>query len=94
MDIIYIFPYRLCANVTHWYTIGFIFEEGKQLLRVMGIQEDLMGIGVLSIGYEAEGGSHAPRKPDYFRVPTGNETGKTASLSSLGGIIMLNLAYC
>ena len=60
----------------------------------MGIQEDLMGIGVLSIGYEAEGGSHAPRKPDYFRVPTGNETGKTASLSSLGGIIMLNLAYC
>ena len=59
----------------------------------MGIQEDLMGIGVLSIGYEAEGGSHAPRKPDYFRVPTGNETGKTASLLSLGGIIMLNLAY-
>ena len=45
-------------------------EEGKQLLRDMGIQEDLMGIGALSIGYEAEGGSHAPkpRKPDYYKI--------------------------
>ena len=45
-------------------------EEGWQLLRDMGIQEDLMGIGALSIGYEAEGGSHAPkpRKPDYYKI--------------------------
>lgn len=45
-------------------------EEGKQLLRDMGIQEDLMGIGALSIGYEAEGGAHAPkpRKPDYYKI--------------------------
>ena len=45
-------------------------EEGKQLLRDMGIDDDLMGIGALSIGYEAEGGSHAPkhRKPDYYKI--------------------------
>ena len=45
-------------------------EAGRQLLRDMGIEEDLMGIGALSIGYEAEGGSHAPksRKPDYYKV--------------------------
>ena len=45
-------------------------EEGKQLLRDMGIQENLMGIGALSIGYEAEGGSHSqkPRKPDYYKI--------------------------
>lgn len=45
-------------------------EEGKQLLRDMGIQDDLMGIGALSIGYEAEGGSHAPkpRKSDYYKI--------------------------
>ena len=45
-------------------------EEGKLLLRDMGIQEDLMGIGALSIGYEAEGGIHAPkpRKPDYYKI--------------------------
>ena len=45
-------------------------EEGRQLLRDMGIQEDLMGIGALSIGYEAEGCSHAPkpRKPDYYKI--------------------------
>ena len=45
-------------------------EEGKQLLRDMGIQEDLMGIGALSIGYEAEGGNHSPkpRKPDYYKI--------------------------
>ena len=45
-------------------------EEGKQLLRDMGIQEDLMGIGALSIGYEAEGGSHAPkpRKLNYYQI--------------------------
>ena len=36
-------------------------EEGRLLLRDMGIQEDLMGIGALSIGYEAEGGSHSPK---------------------------------
>ena len=44
-------------------------KEGRQLLRDMGIQEDLMGIGALSIGYEAEGGSHAPkpRQPDYYK---------------------------
>ena len=45
-------------------------DEGKQLRRDMGIDDDLMGIGALSIGYEAEGGSHAPkpRKPDYYKV--------------------------
>ena len=45
-------------------------EEGKLLLRDMGIQEDLMGIGALSIGYEAEGGSHSPkpRKADYYKI--------------------------
>ncbi len=45
-------------------------KEGRQLLRDMGIQEDLMGIGALSIGYEAEGGSHSPkpRKPDYYKI--------------------------
>ena len=45
-------------------------EEGKQLLSDMGIQEDLMGIGALSIGYEAEGGSHSPkpRKADYYKI--------------------------
>ena len=45
-------------------------EEGKQLLRDMGIQDDLMGIGALSIGYEAEGGSRSPkpRKPDYYKI--------------------------
>ena len=44
--------------------------EGQQLLRDMGIKEDLMGIGALSIGYEAEGGSHTPkpRKTDYYKV--------------------------
>ena len=33
-------------------------------------QEDLMGIGALSIGYEAEGGNHSPkpRKPDYYKI--------------------------
>jgi hypothetical protein len=32
----------------------------------LGIQEDLMGIGALSIDYDAEGDSHAPKpqKPD------------------------------
>ena len=45
-------------------------KEGRQLLRDMGIQEDLMGIGALSIGYEAEGGSHAPkpRKLNYYQI--------------------------
>jgi len=44
--------------------------EGQQLLREMGVEGDLMGVGALSIGYEAEGGSHAPkpRKPDYYRI--------------------------
>ncbi len=29
-----------------------------------------MGIGALSIGYEAEGGSHSPkpRKADYYKI--------------------------
>jgi nitroreductase len=45
-------------------------EEGQQLLRDMGIQDNLMGIGALSIGYEAEGGSKAPkpRKADYYKI--------------------------
>ena len=45
-------------------------EACRQLLRDMGINENLMGIGALSIGYEAEGGSYAPkpRKPDYYKV--------------------------
>ena len=45
-------------------------EAGQQLLRDLGINDNLMGIGALSIGYEAEGGSHTPkpRKPDYYKV--------------------------
>lgn len=45
-------------------------EEGQQLLRDMGINENLMGVGALSIGYEAEGGSRSPkpRKPDYYKI--------------------------
>lgn len=44
-------------------------EEGKQLMKEMGLPEGLMGIGALSLGYPA---SQPPtvkaRKEDYFRI--------------------------
>lgn len=44
-------------------------EEGKSLLREMGLSEDMIGIGALAIGYPDGAPSPAkPRKPDYYRI--------------------------
>lgn len=48
----------------------FLTDEGKALLRKWGLPDGLIGIGALSIGFPAEGGTHAakPRKEGYARV--------------------------
>ncbi len=48
----------------------FASERGKQLMKQLGLPEGLMGVGALSLGYEEEGGTHAPkpRKTDYYKV--------------------------
>lgn len=44
-------------------------EEGKKLLLEMGLQENMIGVGALAIGYPEGTPSPAkPRKPDYFRI--------------------------
>lgn len=47
----------------------FATEEGKDMMRQMGLPDGLMGIGALSIGYD-NGGTHGPkpRKADYTRI--------------------------
>lgn len=44
--------------------------EGKALMNKWGLPDGLIGIGALSIGHPAEGGTHAakPRKEGYTRI--------------------------
>ncbi len=44
-------------------------DEGKALMREMGLPDDLGGIGALSLGYWNTGIPQAkPRKEDYYRI--------------------------
>lgn len=45
-------------------------KEGRRLMEQFGLPEGVIGIGALALGYEDEGGSHAPapRKKDYYRI--------------------------
>lgn len=47
----------------------FELPEGKELLREMGLDDTLIGIGALSVGYpDAEPSPAKPRKPDYIKI--------------------------
>jgi len=47
----------------------FALPEGKELMREMGVPEDLMGIGALALGYPASyPHSVKERKDNYFRI--------------------------
>lgn len=47
----------------------FELPEGKELLREMGLDNTLIGIGALSVGYpDAEPLPAKPRKPDYIKI--------------------------
>ena len=47
----------------------FATPEGKQLMQELGLQEGLIGIGALSLGYPDEEPHPAhPRKEGYFRI--------------------------
>jgi len=47
----------------------FALPEGKELMREMGVPEDLMGIGALALGYPASyPHSVKERKANYFRI--------------------------
>lgn len=43
-------------------------DEGKALMKQMGLPDGLMGVGALSLGYPATEGHAKPRKADYYRV--------------------------
>ncbi|MBQ6956892.1 MAG: nitroreductase [Bacteroidales bacterium] len=43
--------------------------EGKELMRQLGLPDDLMGVGALSLGYPAVPSRPArPRKENYYRI--------------------------
>ena len=43
--------------------------EGKELMRQLGLPDDLMGVGALSLGYPAVPSRSArPRKENYYRI--------------------------
>lgn len=47
----------------------FELPEGKELLREMGLDDTLIGIGALSVGYpDAEPSPAKPRKLDYIKI--------------------------
>ena len=47
----------------------FATEEGKVMMKEMGLPEGLIGVGALSLGYPAEIPAHVkPRKEDYYRI--------------------------
>ena len=47
----------------------FASEEGKALMKKMGLPDGLMGVGALSLGYPLpENKPVKPRKADYFRI--------------------------
>lgn len=46
----------------------FATEEGKAMMKELGLPEGLMGVGALALGYPASEGHAKPRKPDYYRV--------------------------
>ena len=47
----------------------FATEEGKALMREMGLPDGLMGIGALSVGYpDGEPSPQKPRKEGYTRI--------------------------
>ncbi len=47
----------------------FATEEGKQLMRELGLPDGLIGIGALSLGYPASFPQRVkPRKENYFRI--------------------------
>ena len=44
-------------------------EEGRQLMKQLGLPDGLMGVGALSLGYPAKPLSPArPRKENYYRI--------------------------
>lgn len=47
----------------------FELPEGKELLREMGLDDTLIGIGALALGYpDSEPSLAKPRKPDYIKI--------------------------
>lgn len=47
----------------------FATEQGKVLMKEMGLPDGLMGVGALALGYpEGEPAPEKPRKADYYRV--------------------------
>ena len=46
----------------------FATEEGRALMKRMGLPDGMMGIGALSLGYPAAEGKMKPRKKDYYRI--------------------------
>ena len=47
----------------------FATEQGKALMKEMGLPNGLMGVGALALGYpEGEPAPEKPRKADYYRV--------------------------
>lgn len=44
-------------------------EEGKALMEEWGLDQGLVGVGALALGYpEGDAPAPAPRKPDYIRI--------------------------
>ena len=49
--------------------IMFASDEGKELMRQLGLPDGLVGVGALSLGYsDAEPKAGKPRKQDYYRI--------------------------
>lgn len=49
--------------------IMFASDEGKELMRQLGLPDGLVGVGALALGYaDAEPKAGKPRKQDYYRI--------------------------